>query len=66
MEDFTRDILSMSMEELYDEAIKRNWTLEALQSWSIFKLAQYVEKIAYIDLPELQRAWRGDELRKGE
>ena len=40
-------MLDMNMEELCDIAIDEGWDMQTLSAWSIFKLAQYLEKIAY-------------------
>ena len=45
---FTKqEMRDMNMEELCDMVVRDNLTLEAIQAWSIFKIAQYLEKIAY-------------------
>ncbi len=42
-----REMVNMNMEELCAVAINKGWDLQTLQAWSIFKIAQYLEKIAY-------------------
>ena len=42
-----REMMDMNMEELCDVAINKGWDMQTLQAWSIFKIAQYLEKIAY-------------------
>jgi len=42
-----REMLDMNMEELCNFALNHQWDMEKLQAWSTFKMAQYVEKIAY-------------------
>jgi len=40
-----REMMDMNMEELCAVAI--DWDMPTLQAWSTFKIAQYLEKIAY-------------------
>ena len=42
-----QEMTEMNMEELCIEANKRDWDMDTLQAWSTFKIAQYLEKIAY-------------------
>lgn len=42
-----REMTDMNMEELCAVAIDKNWDMPTLQAWGIFKIAQYLEKIAY-------------------
>jgi hypothetical protein len=46
-ESTTQEMLDMNIEELYNMAHRNNWDMETLQAWSIFKIAQYLEKLAY-------------------
>ena len=42
-----REMLDMNIEELCAMARRNNWDMETLQAWSVFKIAQYLERIAY-------------------
>jgi len=42
-----QEMTEMNMEKLGIVAHRRNWDMDTLQAWSIFKIAQYLEKIAY-------------------
>jgi len=39
--------LNASMEEVLDVLIAEDLDLETLNTWSLFKIAQFLEKIAY-------------------
>ena len=43
--DIRCDITCMTMDEIFDKAMEQDWTLETLQAWTIFKIAQFLEKI---------------------
>lgn len=43
----TREMMDMSMEDICNTAHKNNWDVGTLEAWSIFKIAQYHERIAY-------------------
>lgn len=42
-----KEVLNYNMEELLAEAIREDWSLETIKVWSIFKIAQFLEKTAY-------------------
>jgi len=42
-----REMTDMNMEELCAVAIGKGWDMQTLQAWSLFKIAQYLERIAY-------------------
>lgn len=42
-----QEMINMNIEELCMMATRNNWNMATLQAWSTFKIAQYLEKIAY-------------------
>jgi len=38
-------ILQSNMEELLDIAIRDNWSLDTVRTWTLFKIAQFIERI---------------------
>jgi len=45
-------ILQGNMEELLDIAIWDDWSLDTVRTWTLFKIAQFIEQIAYKESEE--------------